>query len=159
MTPPVFSRLALIGIGLIGSSIALAARRAGLAGHIAISTRSAATLARAGELKLGDSYHADPAAAVRGADVVYTDVWVSMGQELERQKRLRAFAGYQVNEALLARAKPGCRVLHCLPAHRDEEITNAVMEGRRSLVFDQAENRLHAHKAILALLLAKGKNR
>ena len=97
----------------------------------------------------------DPAAAVRGADVVYTDVWTSMGQEAERAGRLRAFKGFQVNEALLKRAKPGCRVLHCLPAHRGEEITNAVMEGARSLVFDQAENRLHAHKAILMQLLGR----
>lgn len=95
----------------------------------------------------------DPRQAVRGADVVYTDVWTSMGQERERAKRLRVFRPYQVNAALLKLAKPTCRVMHCLPAHRGEEITDEVMEGTRSLVFEQAENRLHAQKALLAFLL------
>ncbi|MBI4340669.1 MAG: ornithine carbamoyltransferase [Candidatus Omnitrophica bacterium] len=96
---------------------------------------------------------ADPKQVVRGADVIYTDVWVSMGQEPERAKRLRAFKGYQLNAALLKLAKPGCKVLHCLPAHRGEEITDDVMEGPPSLVVDQAENRLHAHKALLEFLI------
>ena len=142
------------GACALGVSVRVATPK-GYEPDAAIWRRASSRMPKGSSLSLGH----DPAAAVRGADVVYTDVWVSMGQELERQKRLRAFAGFQVNDALLSRAKPGCRVLHCLPAHRDEEITNAVMEGRRSLVFDQAENRLHAHKAILALLLAKGKNR
>ena len=97
----------------------------------------------------------DPRQAARGADVLYTDVWTSMGQERERQQRLCAFRGYQINDALLALAKPRCRVLHCLPAHRGEEITDAVMEGPRAAVFDQAENRLHVHKAILLDLLTR----
>jgi ornithine carbamoyltransferase len=95
----------------------------------------------------------DPAAAVAGADVIYTDVWTSMGQEAERDERLRQFAPYQVNAALLAKAPGHCRVLHCLPAHRGEEITDAVMDGPQCAAFDQAENRLHAQKAILEWLL------
>ena len=96
----------------------------------------------------------DPAAAVDGVDAVYTDVWVSMGEEDEREAKLAAFedGGYQVNEALLSHA-PGARVLHCLPAHRGEEITDAVVEGERSLVWQQAENRLHAQKGLLVELL------
>lgn len=96
----------------------------------------------------------DPRSAVRGADVIYTDVWVSMGQEAERVKRVKAFRGFQINASLLKSAKPGCRIMHCLPAHRGEEITDEAMESVRSLVFDQAENRLHAHKALLKFLLA-----
>lgn len=95
----------------------------------------------------------DPVEAVRGADVVYTDVWTSMGQEAEREERLRRFASFQVNAELLAKAAPGCRVLHCLPAHRGEEITDGVIDGPASAVFDQAENRLHAQKAVLEWLL------
>ena len=95
---------------------------------------------------------ADPREAVQGADVIYTDVWVSMGKETERARRLKAFRPYQVNRALLARAKPGCRIMHCLPAHRGEEITEDVMEGTRSLIFEQAVNRLHVQKALLRFL-------
>ena len=99
---------------------------------------------------------ADPREAVRGAQIVYTDVWVSMGQESERAARLKALRPYQVNGALLKLAAPGASVMHCLPAHRGEEITDELMESRRSLIFRQAENRLHAHKAILEFLF-KGK--
>jgi ornithine carbamoyltransferase len=95
----------------------------------------------------------DPAAAVRGADVLYTDVWTSMGQEEERARRLRDFQGFQVDEALVRLAAPGALIMHCLPAHRGEEITDAVMDGPQSIVFDQAENRLHLQKAILVTLL------
>lgn len=91
----------------------------------------------------------DPLAAVRGADVVYTDVWTSMGQEQEYERRRRAFLGYQVNAALLEHAHPDAIVLHDLPAHRGEEITDEVLDGPHSAVFDQAENRLHAQKALL----------
>ena len=101
----------------------------------------------------------DPVAAVQGAHVLYTDVWTSMGQEAEREERLRAFAGYQINAQLLARAAPGALVLHCLPAHRGEEITHEALEGPQSAVFDQAENRLHAQKAIMRLLLADDRER
>jgi len=95
----------------------------------------------------------DPFEAVRGADVVYTDVWVSMGMEKEREERERVFLPYQVNAKLLAAAKPDAVVMHCLPAHRGLEITDDVIDGAHSIVFDQAENRLHAQKAILARFL------
>jgi ornithine carbamoyltransferase len=95
-----------------------------------------------------------PAEAVTGAHVVNTDVWASMGQEEEAEERRRRFAGFLVDEALLARARPDAIVLHCLPAHRGEEISEAVIEGPQSAVFDEAENRLHAQKALLELLLA-----
>jgi len=95
----------------------------------------------------------DVEAAVRGADVVYTDVWASMGQEAEADARRRVFRPYQLNESLVAKAKPGALVMHCLPAHRGEEITEAVLEGPQSVVFDQAENRLHVQKAIMVWLL------
>jgi len=94
-----------------------------------------------------------PQEAVRAADVVYTDVWTSMGQEEEQAERRRAFAGYQVNAELLALASPDAIVMHDLPAHRGEEIADEVIEGPQSVVFDQAENRLHAQKAVLALVL------
>ncbi len=95
----------------------------------------------------------DPAEAVRDADAVYTDVWASMGQEEEAAARAQIFAPFQVNAALMAQAKPGALVMHCLPAHRGEEVSAEVLEGRQSVIFDQAENRLHAQKAILALVL------
>jgi len=96
----------------------------------------------------------DPYEAVGNADVIYTDVWTSMGQEAEDEARRQVFRPYQINERLLAAAKPDAMVMHCLPAHRGEEITDAVMDGPHSIVFDQAENRLHAQKAILVKLLA-----
>jgi ornithine carbamoyltransferase len=95
-----------------------------------------------------------PVEAVTGAHVINTDVWASMGQEAEQARRERDFAGFIVDEALVARARPDAIVLHCLPAHRGEEISEAVLEGPRSAVFDQAENRLHVQKALLESLLA-----
>jgi ornithine carbamoyltransferase len=97
----------------------------------------------------------DPVEAVRGAHAISTDVWVSMGQEAEKEARLRAFRPYQLDAELVARAAPDVLVLHCLPAHRGEEITDDVIEGPRSVVFDQAENRLHAQKALLEFLMAE----
>ena len=96
----------------------------------------------------------DPRAAVAGADAVYTDVWTSMGEEHEAFERRRVFAPYQVNAALMAAANPGAIFMHCLPAHRGEEVTAEVIESPASVVFDQAENRLHTQKALLHLLLA-----
>lgn len=95
-----------------------------------------------------------PSEAAAGAHVLYTDVWASMGQEAEREKRLPVFRSYQINSALLAKAAPNAVVMHCLPAHRGEEITDEAMEGRRSIIFSQAENRMHLQKAILFELLA-----
>jgi len=95
-----------------------------------------------------------PAEAAQGAHVLNTDVWASMGQEEEAEERRRHFQGYIVDDALVAKARPNAIVLHCLPAHRGEEIAEAVLEGARSAVFDEAENRLHAQKALLELLLA-----
>ncbi|WP_433532623.1 ornithine carbamoyltransferase [Micromonospora sp. CA-263727] len=97
----------------------------------------------------------DPVAAVRGADVVATDTWTSMGQEGDGLDRLTPFLPYQVNKALLGHAAPEAIVLHCLPAHRGEEITDEVLDGPQSAVFDQAENRLHAQKALLTFLLGE----
>jgi ornithine carbamoyltransferase len=103
-----------------------------------------------GEIRIAE----DPAEAVRGADVVYTDTWASMGQEEERDTRLRVFRPYQVDGRLMAQAAADALFMHCLPAHRGEEVTAEVMDGPHSVVFDEAENRLHVQKAILALLMA-----
>ena len=100
------------------------------------------------------SVEEDIAKAVKGADVLYTDVWTSMGQEAEREIRLKALHDYQINSELLKAANPGAIVLHCLPAHRGEEITEDVLEGPQSFVWDQAENRLHTQKAIMVLLMS-----
>jgi ornithine carbamoyltransferase len=96
----------------------------------------------------------DPGAAVSGADLIVTDVWASMGQEAEQGARLAAFEGYQVNEGLMAKAKSGVLVMHCLPAHRGEEISAEVIDGPHSVVWDEAENRLHAQKALMEYLLS-----
>ena len=96
----------------------------------------------------------DPAEIVRGADVVYTDAWTSMGQEVQAEARRDAFAGYRVDDALMDAAGPDAVAMHCLPAHRGEEITSAVMDGPRSIIWDQSENRLHVQKALLVEVLA-----
>jgi ornithine carbamoyltransferase len=108
--------------------------------------------ARSAAARTGGSVHvsSDPMTACAGADILATDVWTSMGQEGEEAARVAALAPFRLDESMLAAAGPGCRVLHCLPAHRGEEITGAVLDGPASLAFDQAENRLHAQKALLA---------
>lgn len=101
----------------------------------------------------------DPAEAATGADYIYTDVWASMGQENETLQRAKIFRPFQLNAELLKRAKPDAKVLHCLPAHRGEEISEEVLDGPRSIVLDQAENRLHAQRALLARLLGQADTR
>ena len=159
-------RLAGLKLAFIGdannvyNSLLFAATKLGT--HISLAAPSGYQ-PRADVLELGRGFAAqsgsrieivdDPREAVRNADAIYTDVWTSMGQEAEREARLRAFQPYQVNEALVAQAKPDAIVLHCLPAHRGEEITDGVMDGLHSAVFDQAENRMHAQKAIIVTLM------
>jgi ornithine carbamoyltransferase len=101
----------------------------------------------------------DPEKAVKNADVIYTDVWASMGQEAEHKKRVKAFKGYQVTEKLMAKANPEAVFMHCLPAHRGEEVAAEVMDGPQSVVFDEAENRLHTQKAIMYLLMKQYRER
>ncbi len=154
-------RLAYVGDGNnVCASLTLAAARLGVKLTVAtppgyeppesVVASAAETARRTGGSV--DVVH-DPRAAVRGADVVYTDVWTSMGQEHESADRRAAFAGFQVNAALM-RSAGDAVVMHCLPAHRGEEITDDVIESPSSIVFDQAENRLHAQKAVLCRLLA-----
>jgi ornithine carbamoyltransferase len=95
----------------------------------------------------------DAREAATGSDILYTDVWISMGQEVQREQRLEAFSRYQINEQLVGFARPSVLVMHCLPAHRGEEITDAVLDGAHSIVLDQAENRLHVQKAVILTLL------
>jgi len=138
----------LLLAALLGTPLSMATPP-GYAPHPAIQ-------ARARDLGGRLTLTTDPREAVEGADVVYTDVWISMGQEAEREQRLEAFARYQLNERLLGLARPGALVMHCLPAHRGEEITDAVLDGPQSVVLDQSENRLHAQKAVMVHLLGGG---
>lgn len=133
---------------------------AGILGlHLRIATPSAYTpsksiLKRAKELNSENILlYNNPTDAVKDADVVYTDVWVSMGQENMKEEKLKSFSGFQINEKLLKHAKADAIVMHCLPAHRGEEITSDVLDGKQSVVFEQAENRLHMQKAILKFLI------
>jgi ornithine carbamoyltransferase len=141
-------------LALLGSAFGLEVRLAHPPGY----APNERIVARARELAESSganlSFGQDPETAVRGANVVYTDAWTSMGQEAETEERRDAFADYQVNDALLDAAGPGALAMHCLPAHRGEEITSAVMDGPRSLIWEQSENRLHVQKALLVELLA-----
>jgi ornithine carbamoyltransferase len=150
-------KLAFCGDGNnVAHSLMLTAARLGV--HVAIATPAgyepdAAITEHASQLgKI--SITNDPAEAVDGAHAVYTDVWTSMGQESQADDRARTFTSHQVNEALFAQARPDAVFLHCLPAKRGLEVTDGVMESPRSVVFDQAENRLHVQKALLVMLLA-----
>lgn len=136
--------------GLLGLELVLACPP-GYDPEPAILSRARAAIARLGRGRV--EVVRDPAEAVAGADVVSTDVWASMGQESESGARKQAFAGYIVDEALVAGAAPGAMILHCLPAHRGEEISAGVLESSQSVVWRQAENRLHVQKAILELVL------
>ena len=156
-------RVAFVGDGNnVAASLAIASGLSGVEMVIASPEGFALPLeivdtATAWARKTGGSLSTvvDPQEAVRGADVVYTDVWTSMGQESAWRERLEAFQGYQVDEELMLRAKPDAIFMHDLPAHRGEETVDAVLEGPQSVVFDQAENRLHAQKALLAALMAE----
>ncbi|GIK39375.1 MAG: ornithine carbamoyltransferase [Chloroflexota bacterium] len=155
-------KLAYVGDGN-NVATSLATIMAKLGGHFSIATPPgyelpAPVLADAQQLaketRITITAIHDPAVAAAGADVIYTDVWTSMGQEKETQERLKVFPPYQVNSRLVAQAGSQAVVMHCLPAHRGEEITDEVADGAQSLLFPQAENRLHAQKGILALLLS-----
>jgi ornithine carbamoyltransferase len=154
-------KLAYVGDGNnVATSLLFAATKVGM--NMALASPEGYELGD-GVVELGRKFAArsgskvklvrDPATAVRGADVIYTDVWVSMGQEEETKRRLKVFPPYQINTALVAQAKPDAIVMHCLPAHRRQEITDEVADGQHSVLFDQAENRMHAQKAVLALLM------
>jgi len=141
-------------IALLGSLLGLEVRLAHPAGYgpdpgIVEAGRELAA-ASGGRLAFGQ----DPIEVVRGADVVYTDAWTSMGQEAQTEVRRRAFAGYRIDDDLLDAAGPEVVAMHCLPAHRGEEITSAAMDGPRSLIWEQSENRLHVQKALLVEILA-----
>ncbi len=151
--------LAFVGDGNnVATSLAQAVTMLGISVHIAspegfelpasVDADVAQVARRGAELR---RFH-DPVAAVRNVDAVYTDAWTSMGREAEVAMRRRLFGPYQVNDDLMAHAKPDACFLHCLPAHRGEEVTDSVMDGAASAVFDQAENRLHTQKALLLML-------
>ena len=147
-------KLAYVGDGNnVANSLMLLGAKAGMRVAVATPAELApnpAIVDRAGDSVLVTQ---DPAEAAEGAHALYTDVWVSMGDEAEAGKLRSLLGPYQLNEELLAGAPPGALVMHCLPAHRGEEITSAVLDGPRSIVLDQAENRLHAQKALLEALL------
>jgi ornithine carbamoyltransferase len=142
----------------VATSLAQAAVTLGMTVRVAspagyeLSERARAGIAAAARDSGALELFTDPAAAVRGVSAVYTDVWTSMGQERETARRMKAFAGFQVDDALMAAAAPDAIFMHCLPAHRGEEVSASVVDGPQSVVFVQAENRLHAQKALLTLL-------
>ena len=141
-------------LALLGAAVGMEVRLAHPAGY----GPNEAIVARALELAAGSGgrivFGRDPFELVSGANVVYTDAWTSMGQEAEAEERRDAFAGYRVDDALMAAAGPEAVAMHCLPAHRGEEIASSVMDGPQSLIFEQSENRLHVQKALLVELLA-----
>ncbi|MCL5962091.1 MAG: ornithine carbamoyltransferase [Chloroflexi bacterium] len=156
------TNLAYVGDGNnVAHSLLLAASKAGM--NVAVATPKGfecnpevVRLARESASSSGSKITLtnSPQEAVRGAGIVYTDVWASMGQESEREQRIAVFTPYRIDSNLLARAASDALVMHCLPAHRGEEITDEVIDGPHSIVFDQAENRLHIQKAILVLLMS-----
>jgi ornithine carbamoyltransferase len=152
-------RLAFVGDGNnVCTSLVHACMMLGIAVHVAtpkgfeLPDDVVDEAAEASQGGAGLTEFTDPRAAVRDVDAVYTDVWTSMGQEVEYAERKRKFSRYQVDETLMALAKPDALFMHCLPAHRGEEVTDAVIESSASVVFDQAENRLHAQKALMVML-------
>lgn len=137
----------MIGAAKMGMDISIAAPE-GYQPEKSI-TNKAKSIAAKSEIVVTES----PLEAIKDADVIYTDVWASMGQESEQQQREKAFAGFQVNEELVAHAKSDAIFMHCLPAHRGEEVTAEIIDGKHSVVFQQAENRLHAQKALMTALM------
>lgn len=145
----------------VARSLLFGAMKTGM--HFKIATPAGYTLTEEDltlgeEMRISDNQkievYEDPSRAVKQTDVIYTDVWTSMGQEAETAERLKIFPPYQINQQLVSQAKADCLVMHCLPAHRGEEITDEVADGPHSIMFQQAENRLHAQKAILVKLLS-----
>ena len=165
------SKIAFIGTGIIGAGLAVNALAAGnectLYDVVDLQTAKdrikgifdtmveagAYTQEKADEAYARASFTNDMKEAVEGADCIYTDVWASMGQEGEAEIRKKAFKGFQINDEVMAVAKPDAMVQHCLPAHREEEITAKVFEEHANEIFDEAENRLHAQKAVMVLLM------
>jgi ornithine carbamoyltransferase len=141
-------------LSLLGAAFGMEVRLAHPAGY----GPNESIAAKAQELAAGSGgrlvFGTDPFELVKGADIVYTDAWTSMGQEAEAEERRDAFAAYRVDDALMAAAGPDAMAMHCLPAHRGDEITSSVMDGPRSLILEQSENRLHVQKALLVELLA-----
>jgi ornithine carbamoyltransferase len=147
-------KFAFVGDGNnVAGSLLLNTTRLGMSSSIATPAGYALPAEVVGLAEGNVEVTTDPVAAVRGAQIVYTDVWTSMGDEHEAAVRKAAFNGYQVNDQLFSHAAPEAIFMHCLPAHRGEEVTDSIMESSRSVVFDQAENRLHAQKALLLMLL------
>ena len=140
----------LFGAGKLGMDVAVATPVGYEPAADVVEKAFQFTKESGGEIEIGHN----PLAAVADADVIYTDVWASMGQEAQQEERLKIFPPYQVNSALVAKAKPDAIVMHCLPAHRGQEITDEVADSQQSALWDQAENRMHAQKAVLAILLA-----
>lgn len=155
--------LAYIGDGNnVLNSLMCAAAKAGLGMKIASpkgyeTSKELMGLAKSFCAKSGSrlEFSNDPDEAAENADVIYTDVWVSMGQEKEASRRKKAFKKFQINDSIMKLAKKNCLVMHCLPAHRGEEITDSVLDSGNSIIYDQAENRMHVEKAILLMLLGK----
>jgi len=147
----VYHSLALLGVAF-GMEVRLAHPSGYGPNESIVATARGLAATSGGRLIFGD----DPAALVDGAQIVYTDAWTSMGQEVEAEERRDAFAAYRVDDALMAAAGPDAIVMHCLPAHRGEEIASSVMDGPQSRIFEQSENRLHVQKALLVELLGDG---
>ncbi len=139
----------MLGIGILGGKIIIASPKGYDPDPKVVRMFEETAVPNGGEYEI----IRDPVEAVKGADVVYTDVWVSMGQESIKEKKIRDLSSYQVNKELIDYAKPDAIFMHCLPAHRGQEVTDEVIDGKWSVVWDQAENRKHVQKAILALLI------
>jgi len=155
-------RVAFVGDGNnVATSLAHATSMLGITLHVAspagyeLPDHVVARAARVARDGADVRRFSNPRQAVAGVDAVYTDVWTSMGEETEAEERRRAFAPYQVNSALMSAAAPGALFMHCLPAHRGEEVTSEVIDSPSSVVFDQAENRLHTQKALLQMLIGR----